>query len=62
MKFEEIIPACDRISDELDKILGGSASTGVVCGTGAICEVGEYVPDKPQPEPDETDPSNPKET
>lgn len=59
MKFKEIIPARDRITENLDKILGGDSSSGIVCDSGAVCEVGEYVPSLPEPIMPEPDPSGP---
>lgn len=41
MKFQEIVPANDRLSCELSEVKGGIASTGVVCDSGAICETGK---------------------
>lgn len=45
MNFKEIIPASDRLSNELSEIKGGVASPGVVCETGAICETGKTEPE-----------------
>ncbi|PDP82557.1 hypothetical protein CLI72_05160 [Porphyromonas gingivalis] len=45
MKFQEIIPANDRLSCELSEVKGGIASTGVVCDTGAVCETGKTEPE-----------------
>lgn len=36
--FEEIIPASDRLSEELSFIKGGN---GITCDDGAMCKVGE---------------------
>ena len=58
MKFQEIIPATDRLSNELSEIKGGAGSSGVVCDTGAVCETGKtesepivIIIPKPQPKP-----------
>ena len=40
MKFQEIIPAKDRLSNELSEIKGGLALPGATCDAGTVCAVG----------------------
>lgn len=48
MKFNEIIPASDKLSQELSSISGGVTSSAIECDSGAICESGRYEPDEPE--------------
>lgn len=51
MKFEELIPAEDRLGEELASIKGG-LSGGATCFSGIICDVGK-TEDDPIEVPDE---------
>ena len=52
MKFEELIPAENRLEEELASIKGGLSERGVICESGTICEVGA-IEDEPIEAPDE---------
>lgn len=60
MKFQELIPASDRLGDELLEVKGGTAPSGVLCGRGTVCDVGRTGPEiDPKPEEPSPGPSLP---